>query len=630
VKQAAIEIGTTEEIVKRELGMVLLELEARVDEQIRERLKPTETKPEMTEAEREEALAFLRDPKLVERIVADLDTCGLVGEETNKLLAYLATVSRKLEEPLAVIVQSSSAAGKSSLMDAILAMVPAEERVSYSTMTGQALYYLGQKDLKHKVLSVAEGEGADRAAYALKLLQSEGQLTIASTGKDPVTGKLVTHEYHVTGPVMTFMTTTAIEVDDELMNRCLVLTVDEGQDQTRRVHARQRTGQTLAGLLARRERDRIVRVHRNGQRLLRPVLVVNPFAEDLTFTDLRTRTRRDHMKYLTLIRAVALLHQQQRDMKLVEHDGKSIEYIEVTAADVELATRLLGNVLDQDEMPPVTGNVLTAITTLVESRAKETGMPVPDVSFTQRELREHVGVGHTQLKTHLGRLVELEYVRPHRTAGRAHGYVYSLCTYDASRSGSEPRGRGVVGPWSGVGPTAKVLDTPKEDPPFPSRSGVVQIALTEGRTENRAVGEGRGRSRRTRPSSLAREVPGVDGGQGSLPEVHLDGEEALGSVLDVGGDALDHETRGGDQADPRTLPTVLVPLQEAERETPGVRHAAREARGDPRLLQVVGEAERDPVEPRVRSRTPEEGSSPPSPRLEPHRGRACARDARRT
>ncbi len=39
---------------------------------------------------------------------------------------------------------------------------------------------------------------------------------------------------------MIFLTTTAIEVDDELLNRCLVLTVDEGRDQTRKIHERQR------------------------------------------------------------------------------------------------------------------------------------------------------------------------------------------------------------------------------------------------------------------------------------------------------------------------------------------------------------------------------------------------------
>ena len=52
-------------------------------------------------------------------------------------------------------------------------------------MTGQSLYYLGETDLKHKILAVVEEAGAEKASYALKLLQSEGELTIASTGKDP-------------------------------------------------------------------------------------------------------------------------------------------------------------------------------------------------------------------------------------------------------------------------------------------------------------------------------------------------------------------------------------------------------------------------------------------------------------
>ena len=179
----------------------------------------------------------------------------MVGEETNKLVGYLAAVSRHLEAPLAVVVQSSSAAGKSSLMDAVLAFVPEEERIQYSAMTGQALYYMGEMDLKHKVLAIVEEEGASRAAYALKLLQSEGSLTIASTGKDPATGKLVTHQYRVEGPVMMFLTTTAIELDEELMNRCLVLAVNEDREQTQAIHQLQREQQTLEGLLRKQERQ---------------------------------------------------------------------------------------------------------------------------------------------------------------------------------------------------------------------------------------------------------------------------------------------------------------------------------------------------------------------------------------
>jgi len=107
------------------------------------------------------------------------------------------------------------------------------------------------------------------------------------------------------------LTTTAIEVDEELLNRCIVLSVDEGREQTRAIHDRQRAAQTLDGVLVRQERQHLLKLHRDAQRLLRPVLVVNPFARELTFLDHATRTRRDHVKYLTLIRTVALLHQHQ-------------------------------------------------------------------------------------------------------------------------------------------------------------------------------------------------------------------------------------------------------------------------------------------------------------------------------
>ena len=117
-------------------------------------------------------------------------------------------------------------------------------------MTGQSLYYLGETNLKHKILAVVEEAGAEKASYALKLLQSEGELTIASTGKDPATGKMVTQEYHVEGPVMIFLTTTAIDLDEELQNRCLTLTVDESAEQTGRIHQVQRERRTLAGLMA--------------------------------------------------------------------------------------------------------------------------------------------------------------------------------------------------------------------------------------------------------------------------------------------------------------------------------------------------------------------------------------------
>jgi DNA primase len=135
----------------------------------------------------------------------------------------------------------------------------------------------------------------------LKLLQSEGELTIASTGKDPVSGNLTTQAYTVEGPVALLLTTTARDLDEELMNRCLVLSVDEGRSQTRAIHQLQRGKRTLDGLMAKHHKDTIIRLHQNAQVLLRPLDVLNPYAQFLTFPDQTTRLRRDHEKYLTLM-----------------------------------------------------------------------------------------------------------------------------------------------------------------------------------------------------------------------------------------------------------------------------------------------------------------------------------------
>lgn len=531
VQQAVIELGTAshvaasgaanipESLLKLDLGRVLLKLEGLQDEAIAEAMKPKGSGAgadasalalaAMTDADRAEALALLQSPNLLTRIVADFEACGVVGEQTNKLVGYLAAVSRLLERPLAVLIQSSSAAGKSSLMDAVLACVPEEARVKYSAMTGQSLFYMGETNLKHRILAIAEEEGASRASYALKLLQSEGELTIASTGSDPATGNLITQQYRVEGPTMLMMTTTAIDIDEELLNRCLVLTVDENRAQTAAIHRLQREKRTLAGLAQKQAKQTLLKAHQNAQRLLRPIAVVNPYAESLTFLDDRTRTRRDHEKYLTLIDVIALLHQHQRPIKTTTvstgasgHSVQTVEYLEATIADIEAANAIAHEVLGRslDELPPQTRRVLAAIVAHVHARRKLTNLPRADIRFTRRELREAAQQGDTQMKLHLARLAELEYLMVHR-AERGQGYVYELvfdgdpnaklhlsglidtatlaattaspntAAYDARRSGSNAerseatapqsaRGRAVVGALSGVNRPTKTAATP--------------------------------------------------------------------------------------------------------------------------------------------------------------------------
>jgi DNA primase len=433
IAQAAAETGLTADLLKRDMGAVLLKLEELQEALIRKAVEPKTREVTMAEADREPALELLRDPRLLDRILADYERCGIVGESTNKLVGYLAAVSRKLDEPLAVIIQSTSAAGKSSLMEAILAFVPDEDRLQYSAMTGQSLYYLGDTDLKHKVLAVVEEEGAERASYALKLLQSEGELTIASTGKDPNTGRMVTQEYRVEGPCMIMLTTTAIDIDEELMNRCLVMTVDESREQTRAIHALQREKRTLEGVRRKLGKAAILEAHRNAQRMLRPLRVVNPFALRLTFLDDQTRTRRDHEKYLTLIETIAFLHQYQRP---IHRDGQ-IEYIEVTLDDIAQANRIAGEVLGRclDELPPQTRRLLLLIEEKVSAECRRLKMERGTFRFSRRDVRQWIGWSDTALKVHLHRLEEMEYLLVHRAA-RGQGYVYEMLYAGEGREGN--------------------------------------------------------------------------------------------------------------------------------------------------------------------------------------------------
>ena len=444
IRQAAVELGVEDTVIKADVGKLLLKCESLQEQRIRGLQSQQSETVTLSEEETAAALDLLKSPELLARISGDLARCGLVGEDANKQVAYLAALSRKLDAPLAVTIQSTSAAGKSALMDAVLAFVPTEDRVQYSAMTGQSLYYMGETDLKHKVLALAEEEGASSASYALKLLQSEGELTIASTGKDAVTGKLETHQYHVEGPVMLMLTTTAIDLDEELLNRCIVLTVDEGREKTEAIHESQRQRRTLAGLLARADRDAIRSLHQNAERLIQPLSVVNPYAKHLTFVADRTRTRRDHDKYLTLIDAIALLHQHQRPIRSVEHGNRLIRYVEVTLDDIAAANRLAHGVLGRtlDELPPQTRKLLQLVVTWVTERCNALAMNRSDFRFSRRDVREATGWGNTQLKVHLRRLEELEYLLVHR-GGRGQSFVYELL-YDGDTLQEAPHLSGLI------------------------------------------------------------------------------------------------------------------------------------------------------------------------------------------
>jgi DNA primase catalytic core len=413
IDAAAEETSAPPDIIKYDVGRILSKLEELQEENFKQNLKQ-EIEVEVPEERRVRAIEYLKDPKLIENIVLDFEKSGLVGERINALIGHLGSLSRRTEKPLCIIIQSSSSAGKSALMEAVLANVPEEDKVKYSFMTGQSLYYMQSRSLKHKIIAISEEEGMEKALYAIKILQSEGKIIIATTVKDPETGLPITKEFVVEGPVMLIITTTNVEIDEELQNRGVILTINESREQTRLIQQLQREKCTLDGILQKRKTSDLHELHQDVQRMIRPLEIVIPF-DDLDFPDTRLRLRRDNEKFITLIRSVTLLHQYQRQVHSKQDEKGILEYIVATRDDVKLAVFLYSYVfgISLDDLAPQTRKLLGTLEKLVDEECTQRKIEKKQCRLIRRQIRKATGWNDTRLRKHLERLVDLEYLVVH-------------------------------------------------------------------------------------------------------------------------------------------------------------------------------------------------------------------------
>jgi DNA primase len=420
IKSVSELFGEDQEVIEREVTDLIQVAEDKASQLsvAGGQLSEEDQKEEKISAEDEqEALAFLKNPKLFDGIIKDYETLGYIGEESNKKLAYLVMTSRKLANPLSLIIVSNSAAGKSSLQEATMEFCPPEDGKHFTRLTQQSLYYLGEESLKHKFLSIEEEEGSSEASYSLKTLLSAKQLKVVSTTQDPVTGKKRADEYKTEGPVAVMVSTTKPDIEPEFCSRALIMAVDESQQQTQDIHSQQKHVRTKEGRIVQAKKEAAIRKQQNAQRLLdQSLVVVNNYAPQLTFPIHRLRYRRSHAQYLDLIESVAFLSQHQKAVKEEKNLGR---YIEVDKTDIAIANDIFKEVIGwtlQEMKPPTRGVLKTIVEHCGESRNKV---------FQRRHIMEKGHYSRVHLHRHLKILEELEYITL-ETGANGTKYTYKL------------------------------------------------------------------------------------------------------------------------------------------------------------------------------------------------------------
>jgi hypothetical protein len=398
--------GTELARVEKDLVLILEYLERERDEALktgnRKAVAP------VSAADRELGLSLLRDSRLFERIVEDMSALGYVGEDLNKQLVYLAASSRKLDDPISVLILSQSAAGKSYLVETVRRLMPEDEVVAVTSLSDQALNYID--DLTHKFLILGEAVHGEVVEHQIREMLSGKELSRLVTIKDPETGKMQSQVVRTPVIVSSVLSGTSHNINPENASRYFVVNADESREQTERIHEAQREKFSLEHLRSGAgAAETIIRTHQAAQRLLAKVAIVNEFAPHLGFPTNLMRSRRDHDRFLDLIASVCFVRQYQKKTETV--GGR--EYIRCDLEDYAVAYRIMvDGVLASTmrELPAGAQLLYEELRKLARSEAKKQRVETEEVALTQRQIREYTGLGQTWVRTNLRQLVDYEYL----------------------------------------------------------------------------------------------------------------------------------------------------------------------------------------------------------------------------
>jgi hypothetical protein len=378
----------------------------------------------MSDAQRQAGLELLQDPALFDRIDADLSALGYVGESLNKQLMYLCASSRKLDDPISVLILSQSASGKSFLVECVRKLMPPEEVVAVTSLSDQALNYID--DLTHKFLVLGEAVHGEVVEHQIREMLSGKELSRLVTIKDAETGKMKSAVMRTPVIVASVMSGTSHDINPENASRAFLINTDESREQTKAIHESQRYKYSLDRLAGGgHEVASIINAHQAAQRLLRKVAIVNDFAPLLDFPTHLMRLRRDHDRFLDLIACVAFLRQYQKPAKRVGNK----EYITCDLEDYRVAYRIMVEGVMASTMRELTKGaqiLYQELRALARREAAKLKVAVNEVTLTQRMIREATGLGQTWVKENLRVLVEFEYLGVNRGGGERVKGFYRL------------------------------------------------------------------------------------------------------------------------------------------------------------------------------------------------------------
>jgi predicted transcriptional regulator len=414
-----LEVGITP--VAQALAAITRQLEEYRQQQLEARQTKTEVKKALSETDTKAAVIFLEQPELLTRTNELIGRSGIIGESTNRLILWLIFTSRLTSRPLHAVSFGSSGTGKSHLQEKVGELIPEEDRIEITALTENAFYYFDETELGHKLILIEDLDGIWSALYPLRELQSKQRISKTVTIKDR-NGRTRTIHLKVHGPVSIAGCTTQESLYEDNANRSFLIYLDESAEQDERIMDYQR--RLSAGKIDVFAENQARRLLQHVQRVLRPVSVRNPYAEQLHIPKEVFKQRRSNAHYLAFIEVITFYKQYQRERKVDQTSGEV--YIETTLEDIQEANALLKEILlrKSDELNGATRNYLEALKAWLQHHKQS--------SFTNAQVRSRLRIPISTVKRYHLALLQTGYIK--RVADpTTRTYRYEIVSYEEYR-----------------------------------------------------------------------------------------------------------------------------------------------------------------------------------------------------
>ena len=373
---------------------------------------------EPSEEDKKRATAFLKNKNLLAELIRNLNTTGILGEDENAVILFLALASYKFNNPFSVLCLAKSGIGKSYILQKLSECMPNGSYSFHTRISANALYYFDSNDIQNKALLVEDLEWTTQMLQPLATLQTQGRLVNTRATKDK-DGMLHSTTFEVVANLCLVACAYSDKNFEEISLPFLCLHLNHSHTQDIAIMEYQK--QCKAGQVKTDEVQKAQQLLKCVLATLQNVSIINPFATLINLPEEVAYPRKSLLLLLNFIDVITYFFQYQREQTVNKETGEIL--VKTHPADIELAFKFLRNNLFRraDELSTSTRGFYQWLAKFLgEAQTQQ---------FTALDLRKAKPIHPRTLNRYLQELKLFSYIQVAGGNKHREGFIYKLTSF---------------------------------------------------------------------------------------------------------------------------------------------------------------------------------------------------------